>query len=109
MIHITKTPANKFMVVTLGTNTEPNNTTEILETKQSVWVNIISTMRVWRTKMVLVQDDSFRVPKVMRIRILPTGRVTKEHFKKAIVAPKYVPGKNPKVVKSTTARLYIQH
>lgn len=89
MYHITKTKSGKFMVVLVGKNGEPLNTSEEFPTKQGAKRNIEAVATVIK-EGILFQDDTLKYPQVYVVDISGKiwGAITDPD-------PKYIPGKNP--------------
>ncbi len=90
MYHITKTKSGKFMVVLVGKNGEPLNTSEQFPTKQGAKRNLKAVATVMQ-EGILFQDDTFKSPSVYVVDV--NGKIW---HGMSDPDPRYIPGKNPK-------------
>lgn len=99
MIHISKTKSGKFIVVTLGNNGELLSSSEPLKSKQSAWKNARAQGNIFLNTLVVVQDDTSKMPQVWNVyRGWKTNKTDWQ------IEPVYVPGKNKKKVLSPKVR-----
>ena len=99
MIHITKTTKGKFMVVHTGSNGKVLNTSELLNSKQAAWKNIMAFAYAVRALRFRVQDETLK----NIVSYILTREYSVDNLSKEVVTylpkPKYIAGKNKKTVK----------
>jgi hypothetical protein len=63
MVHINRSKkTNQFIVITTGANNEKLNSSELVKTKQSAWVNIKADLKVKNSPSAHVQDNTGKKP-----------------------------------------------
>lgn len=62
MIHINKSKDKKFYVTIIGKNNEVLNTSEMLNTKQAAWVNIVAVIKSVFADTCVVSDCTIKKP-----------------------------------------------
>lgn len=92
MYHIVKTKSKKFQIVLVGKNGEPLSTSELLNSKQAAFKNVLAQIKATVNPMVYIQDDTIKGTLVYLMWSDGSKHITND----VPLTPKYVPGKNKK-------------